>query len=456
MRSPGAAVLASPATTDDGALLALRGFGVAFGERIILSDIDLEIPDRGVVVLLGPGGTGKSTLLRTIAGFNDANPSLRTWGEAEFLGMPLGDGERPALVAQSARLMMSTVLENVVSLLPERRTLTPEQQRGLAKRLLDHAGLAEIADQLNEPVVHLPIELQRHLSILRHAAGGPRMLCIDEPTTGLADSYTSRLLDYIRREAEHRAILVVLHNQAHARCLGGEAVLLAGGRIQERQPIPAFFDAPSTAPACEFARNGTCALPDPNSRPEDLDEGAPLPPPVPEQARHYVSDSFGPRGFLWLKRGILAGTPQPGIFFDIDYDLKALNRVGVTTLVTLTEYPMEAEPLERHGIRSVWEPITDMQPPGMEQAAKLCAEIETLTGRGEVVAVHCRAGLGRTGTVLAAYLIWEGHTGLDALEAVRRVEPRWVQSEEQVVFLEEFAGYLAKRRHRSRHPVATD
>ncbi len=84
-----ASVLPAPhAIGDDAPLLALRGFGVAFRERIILGDIDLEIPDRGVVVLLGPGGTGKSTLLRTIAGFNDANPSLRTWGEALFLGAP--------------------------------------------------------------------------------------------------------------------------------------------------------------------------------------------------------------------------------------------------------------------------------------------------------------------------------------------------------------------------------
>jgi len=53
--------------------------------------------------------------------------------------------------------------------------------------------------------------------------------------------------------------------------------------------------------------------------------------------------------------------------------------------------------------------------------------------------VHCRAGLGRTGTVLAAHLIWEGKGSLSALEYVRRIEPRWVQSEAQVKFLEAFS-----------------
>jgi atypical dual specificity phosphatase len=83
--------------------------------------------------------------------------------------------------------------------------------------------------------------------------------------------------------------------------------------------------------------------------------------------------------------------------------------------------------------------------PGIEQAETLCREIAARIERNEVVAVHCHAGLGRTGTVLAAFLIWEGRPALDALEAVRRVEPRWVQSQEQVTFLDAFAHARAAR-----------
>jgi atypical dual specificity phosphatase len=83
-----------------------------------------------------------------------------------------------------------------------------------------------------------------------------------------------------------------------------------------------------------------------------------------------------------------------------------------------------------------------MAAPSLTQALDLCRKIERALRDEKVVAVHCRAGLGRTGTILAAYLIWEGHEALDALETVRRVEPRWVQSEPQVAFLEEFAAAL--------------
>jgi len=56
-----------------------------------------------------------------------------------------------------------------------------------------------------------------------------------------------------------------------------------------------------------------------------------------------------------------------------------------------------------------------------------------------VVAVQGYAGLGRTGTILAAHLLWKGMGFDNALEYVRRVEPHWVQSQSQVEFLREFA-----------------
>lgn len=434
-------------------VLSLRGFGVAFGEKVVLSSVDLEVPERQTTVLLGPSGTGKSTLLRTLAGFNDANPNLRTWGTAYFEGRPLGEDERPTMVAQSARLMMSSVLENIVHELPERQNLTPAQQRELAQRLLADAGLQELVAQLDAPVIQLTLAQQRHLAIMRLAASGTRLLFMDEPTTGLNDEEAQRLLDYISAESERRAMLVVLHNLAHARRLNGQTALIAGGRVLESGACEQFFSQPQTLAAKSFVKTGSCSVPAPDADPETLDPDTPPPPPIPKEATEYVSDSFGPRGFLWLKKGQLAGTPRPGIVHDIDYDLKALQRVGVNCLVSLTERAPETEEMKAYGIGNIWSPIPDMQAPTIAQAATICRDIEQSLQKGEVVAVHCRAGLGRTGTILAAYLIWEGAEALTALETVRRVEPRWVQSEEQVTFLERFAEAMSKRREASHDDV---
>jgi atypical dual specificity phosphatase len=404
-----------------------------------------------VFVLMGPGGTGKSTLLRTLAGFNAANPSLRTWGEATYGGEALDAArERPALVMQSARLMIASVFDNVVNDLPQRSSLTRLQQRELAAGLLAEAGLGALTTRLDEPVVRQPLGVQRHIAILRLAAANPPLLCLDEPTTGIGEGDIERLLGYIRREAQRRALLVVLHNQAQARSLGGHVALLAGGTIHEACPSGEFFNTPTSSAAREFVRNGNCTVPTPDADPGELDVDAPPRPPLPAPARRVARAASGPRGFLWLKRGVLAGTPRPGIVADLDADLEALKRVGVTVLVSLTRTSVDSSVLRQHGLAHISSPITDMEAPTIEQAKALCVRIAELIQQGEVIAVHCRAGLGRTGTVLACHLIWDGKSALDALEAVRRVEPKWVQSETQVAFLDEFAHAVANEPHRMR------
>ena len=436
--------------TAPAAILALRDFGVAFGDRVVLNAIDLEIAGPGVLVLMGPVGTGKSTLVRTLAGINQAVPSFRTWGEAVYAGAPLGAARPAALVAQNARLLMSSVLENIVSDLPERGQLTAAAKREQGARLLVEAGLAALLDALDRPVVELPLAVQRHLAMARTAASDPLLLCVDEPTASLEWQDSLPLLHFLREQGKQRAVIAVTHNQQDAIELGGRTALLAGGAIQSCAPAQDFFEAPASPVAADFVRTGSCCLPSPGARPEDVDESMlPFLPVLPEAATHYVRDSLGPRGFLWLKKGLLAGTPRPGIVQDIEYDLEALQRVGVTTLVSLTTQPVDRDLLARHGIQGLWMPIKDMHAPSVEEAEQMCRKVAGLMADGHVVAYHCRAGLGRTGTMLASHLIMEGKSAVQALESVRRIEHRWVQSDEQVRFLERFSESLSNRQKSS-------
>lgn len=427
-------------------ILQLKDYGVAFGERTILGTVNLDVPDRGIVVLLGPSGTGKSTLLRTIAGYNDSNPSLRIWGEAVFSGLPLEDirqAERPVLVEQKAKLMLSTVHENVIHELPERASLNLVQQRDVVQRLLKNAHLDELIGQLSTNVVQLPRNVQRHLSILRSVAANPKLLCVDEPTANLSDEESKPILQYLVEEAKRRAIIVVVHNKEHARALGGISTLLAGGWIHETKNTQTFFDEPESKAVQDYVFSGSCSVPSPDTPDEHLSEDGlemvKKRPKIPESARKYKSDAFGPRNFLWLQKGVLAGTPRPGLVMELDYDLAALQRVGVTILISLTQKPIAKEDLLPFNIIGRSFPIQDMSVPSIEDTKKLCLEVEQLIAQGESIAYHCRAGMGRTGTMLAVQLIWQGYSALDALATARRTEPRWVQSEVQIAFLDAFA-----------------
>jgi atypical dual specificity phosphatase len=434
------------------ALLQLDDFSVTFGSKTVLSQISFTVPEKGIVVLTGPKGTERTTLLRTLAGFGAASFSFQTAGTAVYRGAELGEKEHPEMVVQNAQLLMASVLENVVVNLPGRNQLTKPMQRELAQKLLAEAGLQELCDRLDEKMMSLPLSFQRHVSILREMVANPPLLCIDEPTAGLTDLEAARMVAYLRREAAQRALLVSVHHQTHARLLGGNAVLIAYGRMLEQQPIPQIFDQPQSAAAIEFTQTGKCSVTsyEASLQAQVFVKNTPaaavsseMPTDAVVAVAELKAESSPPQAergkFMWLKRGMLAGTPAPGALSDMDSDLSALRAHGVTTIITLTEAGLDESALQPFGLKSEWEPIPDKEAPTIAQGIRICKEIESLLELGEVVAIQSDAGLGRTGTILAAHLLWKGMRLQDALEYVRRVEPRWVQTRAQEDFLHEFA-----------------
>jgi ABC-type polar amino acid transport system ATPase subunit len=297
-------------------LLSLRGFGIAYDERRILTSIELDIAIGHVIVMMGPAGTGKSTLLRALCCERMPAGSVRLFGEARFRGKTIDADNCPVLVAQQLHFL-SNVHDYLASGLTNRSELTREEQRQKFAAALSRAGLPHLVAAFDSSLADLtPID-RKCLGLIRALVSDTPLICLDEVTAGLDDA--SPLLSIIRDERSRRAFLVVTHHQGHARAIADEVVLLAGGRIVERSPSEAFFASPRTQAAAHFLKTGGCNLPSPDARPEHL---APECRSLPDQPAlsHARSDSAGPPGFRWLIEGRLGGARQPGIFADIEQD----------------------------------------------------------------------------------------------------------------------------------------
>lgn len=433
------------APTTPAPLLQLVGFGFAFGERTVVRSIDLAIPARGSFTLLGPVAAGKSSLLRLLAGEIGAGAHCQSWGTALYRGAALGERGRPALAGQRARLMIGSVFEMLADGMAERERRTRAGQRDAAHAGLEALGLHELAASLERPVVELASAEQRCVALARAVLTGAELVCADEPTAGLRPDDRERVLALLARVASERAVLVVTHHQGDLRQLGGRMALLAGGMIQEQATAEQFLDEPATETGRHFLRTGSCALPSPDAVLEELEPIAgesvsvEAPGPAVEAPTAPRTGAFA-ASIRWVLPDALAGIPRPGLLRDLDDDLHALRDAGIRRLVCLEESATVPEGgLARSGMTSEHSPIPDMRAPSLAQVRAICLRIEEWLARGERVAVHCRGGLGRTGTVLASFFILRGATVPEALANVRRVEPRFVQSSEQMELLRALA-----------------
>ncbi|HEX8036929.1 MAG TPA: dual specificity protein phosphatase family protein, partial [Ktedonobacterales bacterium] len=159
----------------------------------------------------------------------------------------------------------------------------------------------------------------------------------------------------------------------------------------------------------------------------------------------------------WLIEGVLAGCGRPGgpdrrghklwsgggsipgpddqeqqrIRHALDDDLAWLASHGIGAVLSLTETPLARGAIEQYGMEGLHLPIDDLTSPTPEQLDLALAFIDRQRAQGRKVAVHCLMGQGRTGTVLAAYLVRGGATAEAALRELRAVCPGAVGTPEQ-------------------------
>lgn len=134
-----------------------------------------------------------------------------------------------------------------------------------------------------------------------------------------------------------------------------------------------------------------------------------------------------PFGFSWVDHPHLAALARP----DSAAELAWLREQGVQLLISLTEDPLPRKWVNDAGLMAVHIPVPDMDAPSERQIALALDTIARAKRSGMGVAVHCAAGKGRTGTILAAYLVAGGMSASEAIRKVRELRPGSVETFEQ-------------------------
>lgn len=226
-----------------------KGLSMRFGGLIALDEVDLRL-DRGEILgVIGPNGAGKSTLLNLITGLYRASA-----GEVLLEGRSLRGTPPHRIVAagiartfQSSRLFGSlSVIDNVLIgmhtatscgvldalLRPGRAGAEMRDAVERASALLRHVS-PDLLARRNEQAGTLPQADRRRLEIARALAADPRILLLDEPSSGMDDRDTDALIDDIRRigsEQPELAVIIIEHDMRLIAALPDRVMVLDHGR----------------------------------------------------------------------------------------------------------------------------------------------------------------------------------------------------------------------------------
>jgi putative spermidine/putrescine transport system ATP-binding protein len=247
-----------PATAEPGVAVDLRGLGKTFGSVTALADVDLQIRDGELVSLLGASGSGKTTMLRLISGFDSP-----TSGEIYLSGREVSRLSPAArdigMVFQNYALFPhKTVRQNIEYGLIMRKWSRPDRERRVDE-MLERMRLTGFGNRL-------PRELsggqQQRVAIARALASRPRVLLMDEPLGALDKALKESLLEEIRRV--HRefgtTIIYVTHDREEALTLSDRIALMDAARLKVCAPVEQLYLTPPTAFAASFI-SGAAILP---------------------------------------------------------------------------------------------------------------------------------------------------------------------------------------------------
>ncbi|MBP3771953.1 MAG: amino acid ABC transporter ATP-binding protein [Treponema sp.] len=239
--------------------IEIKSLKKSFKSNLVLDGIDLSVKKGDVIGVIGPSGTGKSTLLRCInllerpesgtINLNGKEVNLSTKNRAEILALRRATG----MVFQRFNLFEGkTALENVMEGLIVVQKKSRQEAREIALKELENVGLA---DKINHYPKHLSGGQQQRVAIARTLAMRPELILLDEPTSALDPELVGEVLEVIKKIADEGfTMILVSHEMNFIRNVSNRVIFLDKGHIIEDGTPKEVFDSPKNERTREFFR----------------------------------------------------------------------------------------------------------------------------------------------------------------------------------------------------------
>lgn len=216
-------------------LINVVGLKKSYGSNSVLKNIEFKVYPKEKVVLIGPSGGGKSTLLRCLNRLEDCE------GEIEFEGKDIVSvsskelqvlRRKMGMVFQQFNLFPNmTVLENITFAPVKLKVSEPKKAESYAHELLRQVGLDDKADAYPQS---LSGGQQQRVAIARALAMKPEVMLFDEPTSALDPEMVGDVLDVMRRLAKSgMTMIIVTHEMSFARDVADKVLFMDQGRIAD-------------------------------------------------------------------------------------------------------------------------------------------------------------------------------------------------------------------------------
>lgn len=237
-------------------VIEAKGLCLNFGEKCILSNIDMTFERGTITALIGPTGSGKSTFLRTLNRMNDKVPGFRHEGDVHLDGDSIwAQGRdllqlrrRVGMLFQRPNPFPMSIRDNVVAGVKAHRIAKGKQLDVVAEQRLREVGLWDaVKDRLKDSPFRLSGGQQQLLCLARALAVGPEVLLLDEPTSALDPISTERIEDLVRTMAPALTLIVVTHNLGQARRVAHRTMFFYEGELVEHGDTEQLFTHPRQA-----------------------------------------------------------------------------------------------------------------------------------------------------------------------------------------------------------------